>query len=79
MAAHISKWKTEDFYRNHRLLARTEKILGLEVFILRSQKDQNEWIEFAYSPKTGNVPLKFVHHHSDGRELVVEPIRIEFR
>lgn len=81
MAELHDKWRTEAFYKNHREFVRTEEILGLEVFILRSQsqKRQDEWTETAFSPKTGIVPLRFIKHHSDGSEIVIEPIKIEFR
>ena len=79
MAEFYGKWRDEAYYRNHPKLIRTEKLLGLEVFILRSPGRPGEWTEAAFSPKTGSVSLRFIKHRSDGREIVIEPVKIEFK
>jgi len=71
--------RSKEFLRNHQNLQGTETIAGLEVYKLRAPEVEGEWLEQAFSPKTGYIPLKFIHHRADGTELVIEAVKVEFK
>lgn len=83
--------KTEEmleFYRSPRSLSnapnlvRTDKIAGLQVYVLRQETANPdtpiEWVEQSYSPKTGVTWLRMVVHFRDGSEVTSEATRLEF-
>jgi hypothetical protein len=69
--------------RNNPNFVRTDKIAGLDVYVLRHEiKDpasHEEWIEESYSPKTGDIWLRMIIHFRDGLEVMSEAVSIEFK
>lgn len=69
--------------RDHREFVRTDKVAGLEVYVLRAEIDNSaspvEWIEDSYSPKTGFGTLRKIIHFRDGTEVRSEAVSVEFK
>jgi hypothetical protein len=67
--------------KGQRSFVRTEKLVGLEVYVLLEKIDSPhpiEWIEKSYSPLTGYIPLRTIIHFRDGSEDVNEATKVEF-
>jgi hypothetical protein len=69
--------------RNQRDFVRTDKVAGLEVYVLRNEISDPaspiEWVEDSYSPKTGYAALQSVVHFHDGSEIRTEALSVEFK
>jgi hypothetical protein len=69
--------------RNQLRFVRNGRLAGLKVYVLRfNAPDPSHpiaWVEKSYSPKTGYIPLRTVHHFQDGSEMVNEATSVEFR
>jgi hypothetical protein len=68
---------SEEGFKKHPQLVRTEQIAGLKTYVL---KDQNG-IETSYSLQTGKTILKAAIYSNDDSSLIdlVEALKIEFR
>jgi hypothetical protein len=76
--------RMSQFFRSHRSLSnhagfiRTDKLAGLEVYVLRTETPHFS-VEDSYSPKTGYTPLRKVVRYTDGTEIRIEATRVEFK
>jgi hypothetical protein len=75
------KTRTIEFYETSRAFVGTDMVAGLKVYRLRSKFDNEEkgWLETAYSPTTGIIPLRTIIHSPDGSEKRIETIRVTFQ
>jgi hypothetical protein len=81
--------KTLEYFRSHKYLrdvrsfVRMDKVLGLEVYVLREEITmpvrEIEWIEYSYSPKMELIAPRRVIHYLDGSEVIAEAVSIEFK
>lgn len=58
---------------------RQDEICGLKAYVLRYNNLQPQVIESWHAPETGPIPLKTVIETGDGRRLISEATKIEFR
>lgn len=80
--------ETFEFYRSPKSLrsapnlVRTDKVAGLEVYVLRQEianaDSQIKWVEQSYSPKAGVTWLRMVVHFRDGSEVTSEATQVDF-
>ena len=78
----LDYFRTHSSLRNDPRFVRTEQLVGLKVYVSRTEftdPQLEEWVEESYSPVTGFTPLRLVHHFRDGSEIRIEAIRIEFQ
>lgn len=76
-------YRSPKYLRNDKEFVRTEKFLGLEVYVMRQviadPASNIEWIENSYSPKLGDGSPRGVIHFRDGSEVIAEALSIEFK
>ncbi|MCY7391066.1 MAG: hypothetical protein LH647_06045 [Leptolyngbyaceae cyanobacterium CAN_BIN12] len=73
------KMRSETFLKNHPKLLGTETIAGLVAYRIKSLDEDGRWVEQAFSPRTGYIPLRLIDHSADGTEIVIEAVKIEFK
>lgn len=72
------RFHSHSFLKNHPEFVRTDKYLGLDVYVMRTVAD-GYWVEESHSPLTGRFPIRSVMHQSDGTEYTMETVKIDFR
>jgi hypothetical protein len=76
-------FRSHNSLRNNLRFVRTDKVAGLEVYVLRYNMDNCvsniEWVEDSYSPKTGWGTLRSIMHFCDGIEVISEAVSVEFK
>lgn len=78
---HGDKFRSTEFMYQREGFVRKDVLLGFETFVYRIPSNTgtpNEYIDVHYAPEIGSVPVKTVMHAPDGRETIVEAIRIDF-
>ena len=75
------KTRTIGFYETSPAFVGTDMVAGLKVYRLRTKLDNEEegWLETAYSPTTGIMPLRTILHRPDGSEKRIETFRVTFQ
>ena len=79
-ARHDEMVRTAAAYLNSPEFAGTDEILGFKVYKIRTKLDgDGHWLEQAYSPMVGDVPLRIIHHQANGSEFRSVAIKVEFK
>ena len=79
-ARHDEMVHTAAAYLQSPEFAGTDEILGLKVYKIRTKLDgDGHWLEQAYSPTVGDIPLRIIHHLTDGSEYRKVAIKVEFK
>ncbi len=73
------KMGTVEFYKSHPNYSGEDTILGYQAFKLRYNMSDGSWREKTFAPKIGAFRLKYIIHYPDGREIIQQATRIEFK
>lgn len=75
------KYHSHSYLKSLPQFVRMDVVAGLEVYVIRAYADENPkyWMEFSFSPLTGNFNLRAVSHSEDGSEFIYEVVKVEFK
>jgi hypothetical protein len=71
-------FRSAKFYRGHSEFKPTESRLGYQTYVNRRSAENGAFLEAYMSPELGFQPLKAINHMSDGAEIVMEVIKLDF-
>jgi hypothetical protein len=76
----LQLYRSHNYLRAHSEFVRKDRVAGLDVYVLRTEvaNSPGQWIEKAYSPRTGLAALRTVIHMSDGSEVRREAVSVVF-
>lgn len=71
---------TAEQLRAHKQFVRTEKVLGLECYVLRTTDEATGLpvSDTYYAVEAGNIPLKSVEYYAGKPQIIDEPVSISF-
>lgn len=73
------EFSSAELLQSSSAFVRQDEICGFRVYVLRHSGSEPRMVEFWYAPETGAVPLKTVTETGDGRRLITEATKVEFR
>lgn len=69
----------DEYFKNRPNYVGEDTILGYHGYRLKSYFADGGWVEFTYSPRIPAHALRMIRHFPDGREVLHEAVKIEFK